>query len=345
MVHPLVACWETNMYERHNLILKTRAISTDLFNEVFETWPARIKVVDNFDAYVKGYKDKGYIIVNKERNKLIMTESHLNYLRPQESYAPWKQVILITNTELDSDEIETTVTGRKAWQYIEKILKKKHSEIEIKRILDTFDNKYDKNLIQYHHETFIDGWAAYENCVKYDINGAHSDALMEAFPKSKKDLLESYNKRKENPNIKKYFNFAIGYLKRMGYVGFYNWVVQRTTKRLIEGINKVGGTIMYANTDGFLIMNPENKLETSTTCGDFKLEYEGTVYAYVDKTPGFTPYWVYQTPLEKKGTLPTALRKYIDLENKKVVHFNKKYNPESNTFTAINIMEDQLDDN
>ncbi|MBR2554673.1 MAG: hypothetical protein IKE94_07435 [Aeriscardovia sp.] len=331
-------------YVKHNIILKSMEVSTDLFDEVFKTWPTRIKVVDDFDNYIKGYRDKGYIICNKERTKIIVTESHLNYLRPQEAYACWKQVILITNTQLDSNEIETTVTGRSAWRYIEKVLKKKHSEIEIKRILDAFDTKYDRSLIQYHEQGFVEGWAQYDNCVKYDINGAHSDALMEAFPKSRKDLMEAYMKRKENPNIKKYFNFAIGYLKRMGYDGFYNWVVQRTSKKLHEGIEKVGGYLLYANTDGFMVMDPVNKLDTSSNCGDFKLEYEGTVYGYSEENEGFTGYWCYQTPNEIKGTLPTQLRKYVDLPNKKVVHFNKTYNTDSNTFTAINIMEETLDD-
>ena len=332
-------------YVKHNIILKSMEVSTDLFDEVFKTWPDNIKVVDDFDKYIKGYRDKGYIICNKERTKIIVTESHLNYLRPQEAYLAWKQVILITNTQLDSDEIETTVTGRSAWRYIEKILKKRHSQIEIKRILESYNNKYDSDLIQYHKENFLDGLVQYDNCVKYDINGAHSDALMEAFPKSRKDLMEAYMRRKENPNIKKYFNFAIGYLKREGYDGFYNWVVQRTTRKLLDGIQKVGGFLLYANTDGFLVMDPENRLETSANCGDFKLEYEGTAYGYVDNAPGYTNYWCYQTPTEIKGTLPTQLRKYVDLEHGKVVHFNKKYNKDSNTFTAINIMEEIIDDN
>lgn len=332
-------------YVKHNIILKSMEVSTDLFDEVFKTWPKRIKVVDDFDKYIRGYRDKGYIICNKERNKIIVTESHLNYLRPQESYAHWKQIILITNTELDSDEIQTSVTGVMAWRYIEKILKKRHSQIEIKRILDSFETEYNKHLIQYHHEGFNDGLCQYDNCVKYDINGAHSDALMEAFSKSRKDLMEAYMRRKENPNIKKYFNFAIGYLKRVGYVGFYNWVVQRTTKKMFEGINKVGGTLLYANTDGFLVMDPENKLDTTSNCGDFKLEYEGTVYGYVENAAGFTPYYYFEAGKEGKGTLPTALRKHMDLANGKILHFNKKYNADSNTFTAVNIMEEIIDDN
>lgn len=332
-------------YERHHIILKSMETSTDLFDEVFKTWPTRIKVVDNFDKYVYGYKDKGWIVCNKERNKVIITESHLNYLRPQESYAPWKQLILLPNVEFDTDEVQASVTGVMAWKYIEKILKKKHSEVEIKRILESFDNKYDINLVQYHKENFLDGWAQYDNCVKYDINGAHSNALMEAFPKSKKDLMASYMRRKENPNIKKYFNYAIGYLKRIGYVGFYNWVVQGITKQLLSAITYVGGKLLYANTDGFMVMDPVNKLETSSTCGDFKLEHEGTVYGYVENKKGFTPYWIYQTPTEIKGNLLTALRSHVDLANKKVVHYNKKYNADSNTFSAVNIMEEVIDDN
>ena len=162
----------------------------------------------------------------------------------------------------------------------------------------------------------------FNDCVKYDINGAHCDALCEIFPKAKNDILKLYEKRKKKGNewIKAMFNMSVGYLNipklKKKYGGTYWWIVNRTTEILNKAIDELGGTIIYANTDGVCVQHPKKLMENSKELGKFKLEYQGDVYyhRHVD-------YMIYEFGESKVGSCRLAARDYVNLKEGKVVNY------------------------
>ena len=177
----------------------------------------------------------------------------------------------------------------------------------------------------------------YEDCYKWDINGAHNAALCEIFPKAAGAIGMMYQERKKNPANKKYINYYCGMLARKNHRKTYNWIVQRTTQILLNGINEAGGILLYANTDGFLVQHPEKIIPHSTKLDEFKLEYQGAVWFYYDKN-----YQCFQTETgEVKGTILQSVRDKIDLPNGQVVHYDRI--KRNNTYIAENIQTEVLD--
>jgi hypothetical protein len=232
----------------------------------------------------------------------------------------------MTNPAMES------TTGSKAKAYITKVLKTVYTDAEIDERLRMFEAEKDMNLIQQHYNypapdnTII----KLTNTFKFDINGAHTDALCEIFPKAKDKLIGMYLKRKKNPVFKQYPNLYVGMLaqksKEMRKAGIpgkyektYNWIVQRTSRMLLAAMDTVKGCPIYVNTDGFIVQNPESLLTPSKNLGEFKLEFSGDTYVYSDKN-----YIIYQTGDEKKGSCFTAVRNDIDLSKGQVVHYDTK---------------------
>jgi hypothetical protein len=193
-----------------------------------------------------------------------------------------------------------------------------------------FEAEKDINLIQQHYNYPAPNNTIVKltNTFKFDINGAHTDALCEIFPRAKDKLIGMYLKRKKNPVFKQYPNLYVGMLaqksKEMRQKGIpakyektYNWIVQRTSRMLLNAMDAVGGLPVYVNTDGFIVQNPQNLLTHSKNLGEFKLEFSGDTYVYSDKN-----YIVYQTGDEKKGTCFTSVREDIDLSIGQVVHYD-----------------------
>ena len=259
-------------------------------------------------------------------NKFVMIA---NEVLGKEAYEyddrDWLQCIF--HKAADTDVVlEKEVSGTTAYRVIDNIINKYYTEDEIKHIFWNHSAEYDVNKRQEHEhilDTDIVGSYEihrYDNCYKYDINGAHTDAIIAMFPKARDELLELYKQRKKNPKIKKYFNYFVGYLCCKGHRKTYNWIVQRTTDKLREAVDRLGGDVIYANTDGVCVQNPSELIEHSTELGKFKLEYKGTVYAIkTPKTNGYTPYILTQFGDELKGSVPIVLRDKIDLRNNKYV--------------------------
>jgi hypothetical protein len=219
-----------------------------------------------------------------------------------------------------------------------KILKKYYTEKEIKDILNSYtDVKTEEDKQVHITAENADYIQCYENCVKYDINGAHHDALVEMFPKAEKDFMDIYKKRHAKKIYKQYMNLAVGQMKHLGYDGAYWWIVHRTTKMLKEAIATVcpddiekDCKIIYANTDGFIVSAPDKLLEASQELGKFKQEAKGPVYVYTHiGNKDETSYLVYQYEVEKdgisetetKGNIRLAVRDKIDLKNGKTVSY------------------------
>lgn len=324
--------------------LRVYDVNETIFENILEIFKSYIEPTDKIGLYWSGYDQKNIIYYNN-KDLLIMRETLLAKIanfseEDKEEAERWRQVIV---RKVPNDiTYKIDIDGNRAWNYMMKLLKNYYTEEEIDAQLNSFTANYDENKIQFHFTLPSFGRIKkFDNCVKYDINGAHHDALIEIFPRAKEALTELFIKRKEKPVYKAYVNYFVGNLVNHGYRFTYNWIVQRTTDTLLKAINYVGGKLIYANTDGFLSYLPENKIEHSTELGKFKLEYEGTAYVYQDKN-----YWCYQTD-EICGNIRYAVRDKIDLSKNLVVHYNTlRTTDEAGIYTekVINVEQEIIDE-
>ena len=300
-------------------LIRTYCVREDIFDKILYDYSSRIEYTDNIWQYAYGYSNKNTIYYNEEY--LICREYIVDYYCHNiEDITSWKQCRLRKTTNTDKI-IDNDITGTYAWNYIMKLLLKHYTENEIDSILHAHEAEYDEAKKQYHYNYNIDVGALLKipNCKKYDINGAHCDALLELFPKASTDILYLHKRRKKDPNIKKFFNYFVGELCRKGYRLTYNWIVQRTNALLMQAIELTDGELIYANTDGFIVFEAKHNINTSTNLGEFKAEYEGDVYVYRSKN-----YILYQCGDELKGSCRQQVRDKIDLRIGKVAEYDQR---------------------
>lgn len=297
-------------------LLTTYEVREDIFNKILYELSYRTEYTNNIVAYSYGYSNKNTIYYDDEY--LICSESVLNYYTDAiEDCSSWKQVKLrkVKNADV---AIQHTITGNYAWNYIMNILKKYYSDKEVDDILHAHEAEYSEGFKQFHYNTLLNKYELkrFKNCFKYDINGAHCDAVLFLFPLARDTFMKMYKQRREKPVYKQIFNFFVGELCRKGYRLTYNWIVQRTTKKLYEAMDTVDGQLIYANTDGFIVQDPNRKIDTSKELFDFKLEYAGDVYVYQSHN-----YILYQCGEDKTGSCRCEVRNDIDLRQGIVVDY------------------------
>jgi hypothetical protein len=310
--------------------LKAIQVNDEIFNQILYDFEFKVRIKPDLWEYYRGYYENKDLIYYNGKDELICCEYIVNkYTNIITNCTVWKQIRVQKVLNMKNPALEST-TGSKAKAYITKVLKTVYTDAEIDERLRMFEAEKDPNFIQQHYN-----YPAPQNVViklsntfKFDINGAHTDALCEIFPKAKDKLIGMYLKRKKNPVFKQYPNLYVGMLaqksKEMRKAGIpaeyektYNWIVQRTSKILLSAMDTVGGSPVYVNTDGFIVQNPSKLITTSKNLGDFKLEFSGDTFVYSDKN-----YIVYQTGDEKKGSCFTAVREHIDLTKGQVVHYD-----------------------
>lgn len=330
-----------------DILLKSYAVSEELFDKILLAG-YQIKTIaddEEFYNYKFGYDEKTVIAYDGFKT-MIMLECVLNEHYPlNKRITYWKQVIVHKKMDgeiIEKDEVEDEVRGSDAYNYIRGVALKHYTEKEYKARLHMFEAEYDPSQAQYHFMLFdrANKIIRYDNCYKWDINGAYCDALCEIFPKAAPSIRAIHNMRKQHPEFKKYFNYYCGMLPHRGARKTYNWIVQRTTRILLDGIEKSGGDLIYANTDGFIVQNPKNILPHSTVLGEYKLEYSGPVWTYFDNN-----YQCYQLENgEIKGSLMKSVRDKIDLPHNTVVHYTKTHiGPKvGGTYIAENITTEVL---
>lgn len=301
-------------------LLPTFEVREDLFNKILYDLASHTEFCEDLTAYSYGYSNKNTIYYNNEY--LICREYIMGYYCDCiEETTTWKQVKLRKVANIETT-YQATITGNYAWNFIINLLKKYYTIDEIDSILKAHEVDKDEGFKQYHYNVYIetDTLVKYTNCFKYDINGAHCDAVVKLFPKANTEFIKMYKARKEQPVYKQLFNFFVGELCRKGYRKTYNWIVQRTTKKLYEAIDTTDGQLIYANTDGFIVQKPATTLNTSTELFDFKLEYSGDVYVYKSKN-----YILYQCGDTKVGSCACEVRDDIDLRRGIVVNYDREF--------------------
>lgn len=298
--------------------LSRYTVSAAVFEQILETYKHRIQLTNFFEEYVKGYADKNTIIFNDD-GLLIMTVLALRpIVHKWIDDRDWLQVIVEYN-ENQRDDITKDISGLTAFKRFEKLLAPWYNEDEIFSVLSKKWMKGKKHKKQLHFVRLTDGVIERrDNCYKYDINGAHAYVLSRMFPKAKEAILAAYKARKENPEIKKVFNYSVGWFAHLGYRSAYNYIVTTITDIMEETVYGIGGNILYVNTDGFIVQNPLYELSCSDMLGDWKEEYHGTIYFYSCEN-----YWVYQNEKETKGSIMCSARDKIDLKNGISVSYKK----------------------
>lgn len=317
-------------------LLSCYNVSEEVFNYILYYYKPDIEICD-LQEYINGYKPKNKIKYNG-KDTLICKEYILTQWLSE--CLEWKQVIIRKVEDADKP-VEKSISGTEAWRYMyNEVFKKEYTDEEINTILKAHEEE-ESDIYHYNPTRWMDENTIHEidNCEYYDINSAYCDALCELFPKCKDVLNKMYKARKEKPVNKDYFNFFCGNLCRKGYRKTFNWITHRTKNKLIEKMDYTGGNILYANTDGFIVHNPKNKLKTSKALGDFKNAYSGTIYFYMENN-----YWVMQYGDETKGSALNEVRKYINLSKGDVVHYKCKIHPTLNYKYADNIIKENLNE-
>ena len=317
--------------------LKLIEVPEKIFDKILEIYPSKIKFVKDIWSYFCGSPDDKKTIYTDQNEWIVCQEYILDYVSQLifgkdciTGCTNWKQVRV--RKVIGLNHVQQTYNGSYCYNYIIKILSKYYSLEEIDEIFNSHSAEYDKSLAQYHHYYDCDAGELVEfnNCVKYDINGAHASAVIKLFPKAKDDLLELYSKKDKLKQrgdldgankVKALFNYFVGMLCKKGYRCTYNYIVQSITKQLLDMRHKVGGMLIYANTDSFCVKNPINVLKPSTELGEFKLEGFGDMYVYKDTNYWLLEYTDTKGNTEQVGSCKLKVRDRISLKNRKVVHY------------------------
>ena len=303
--------------------IKCFDLRDDIFDQILSEHPNHIKIVDNIEPYMTGYHNKQDIYYDGNEYMICLEYIVNSYTNSIKDCTEWKQCRCrkVSNT---NKLVDTTIDGSRAWVLLMRTLDPYYTWDEIQERLHMFEAEYNDDYKQMHHYHNVkEGYIVkIDNCIYYDINGAHNDALIEIFPKAKQALTNLYISRHDNPNYKAIVNYGVGMLCRKGFRKTYNWIVQRTTKTLYNALKAVEGTLLYVNTDGFVIRAKNDILGASKELGKFKIEYSGEVYIYQDKN-----YWLIQMGNIMKGSCLTSVRKDIDLSKGQVVHYIRRRIP------------------
>lgn len=327
-----------------NIRLKCYNLRDDLFGKLLEDYDSKIVNVTDVDDYLTGYKDKQTIYYD---GKSIICQEYIvnNYCNCIEDCTEWKQCKVTPGHDMESTIIQS-MDGSKAYRRLMNILLMYYSEEEIEECFKAHEAEYDSDLIQFHHTpNMSDYWnriIKFEDCIYYDINGAHNDALCEIFPRAKNYLVRMFRERHDKPLNKVIINYAVGQFCNENHRKTYNWIVQRTTKRLNDALDLTGNEEIYANTDGFVISAGKGVIGASRELGEFKIAYRGDVYVYNyhDETGKTSNYWIMQMGDLKKGSCLTCVRDMIDLTQGKVVTYSAVRLKHSKI--AVNIKEKKV---
>ena len=328
------------------VLLKRYDVSDDIFDAILKNYWFCINQVESLKPYIYGYRQKYDIMYEKTYvgEELIVLETlFLDTLNIKHKCNTWKQVWLRKVDNMTETHTET-VTGTYATNYINKLLVNNgYTKEEIEECLNSHilevQTSDDKQIhIQAPVEMPEDKIYLFRDCYKFDINGAHCDAMCEIFPKAKKSLQKLYNTRKQCPQNKQIINFYVGNLCNNNHRYTYNWIVRRTTEILRDTIITTGGKVVYANTDGVCIWNSQNIIETNNELGSFKLEYHGDVYYYYHRpSKECSSYFIFQFGDEYKGNARKVVRELFDMQNGIVVDYKANKTIINNEFGEFKI--------
>lgn len=267
----------------------------------------------------------------------------LTFLYLMEGYAeikgedrPLCTAVYRVNKTLPLKTVRPTISGGQARNlFWEECLKNEYTKEEAEAALKAHEADYDRAKRQVHllptSLPFIRPNVVYkvDNCVSYDINGAHTYALLEIFPKAEEEIRDLYERRHSSEVCKNIANYYVGMLTRRNHRRTYNWIVQLVTGMIIGKLQeeeKAGGFPLYVNTDGAICAYPDKvKRYSESILGGFKIEYEGPAYFYLRNKPGESSYYALQLGEEIKGTVALSARQGMDLRRGLVTSYLREH--------------------
>lgn len=331
-------------------------ISEKIYNEILKNGDGLIRYVNDIYTDIEDKKRWSYFIyISDKTNKsnirevnICIRKQYLSIFFENRKFSgnDFTPYVLRVDFNQTKDWVDD-ITGLTAYIEINKKLKKKGLTMDdIHNRLSSYDTK----SIMPKHEQWYESSKFYNikmaikqnesfgiafripNCVYYDINKAHSEALSIIFPEIAEELNKMAILSKTNKILKKYPNYYVGWIKHIGYDGAYYWVVKHTREKAEEFYKKVGGTIVYFNTDGFIVSNPKKIIPSSDKLGEFKIEYQGDVY--VAKTQRG---WYIQYGDELKSNTAVLTRELVNLKEGKVVDYKIVQHDHYNEYKDIEI--------
>ena len=176
-------------------MLNRLKVDEDTYNSVFERFSKYIEYVDDIKQYfVKGYTDKHVIRVDAKTKTFIIQGYRLNTIDKEviNGDCDWKQFICVLDESLDGPEDTKFLPwANVANKKIYGILKKYYKQSEIDKIFKEHEEDNHRILHQLLPTIYHDGKVhKFTDCVYYDINKAHTAALIELFPLAESELLK-----------------------------------------------------------------------------------------------------------------------------------------------------------
>lgn len=319
--------------------IPTYKVTEDVFNYILRVSLIEKHSIKDIGAYSYGYKDKNTVRLFGEEVLICSGITLMNAIE-ECNYEPvdlslWKQYkVYMDDNSLNNIQ---EYNGLRAYSILKATIDKHYSKDEFEeRILTVCNDMKDhKSQLHYSYKVEHNVIESFDNSYYYDINSAYCHYLSLVFPKCRSELEKLYNERKVKPKNKSLFTHGIGTLKHYYNIDnekhyllgrLWSYIVTETTKTLKDAIDYTDGILLYANTDGFIVQDPINKLNTSKELGAFKEEYAGTVYMYRHDGLG-EGYSIIQYGKEVKsiGNFPSVLKGDVDLSVGKVVTFQTIY--------------------
>lgn len=311
--------------KKYKKLLKCFEVSQEIFQNILNIMNDYVEDVNSLEKLRYGYTPRKKIY---KYGKMIcipamVLNQILGYKVLTDIPYMWYQVCVTVGGSNELNKVHSIISGTQAKRIFTNKMLSVLSKEEFENRLTSYHVEYNEKLAQQHSQAFrMNKILHFPNCYYYDINCAHGDALLEIFPEGKDIIMDMYKHRKDNDGRnKQIFNFFVGMLAHDGiHRGTYNYIVQRTTKKLLAFYDKVGGDKVYVNTDGIILANCKHPVPSSDKIGEFKMK-RGDVYVYrCAKYEIFQIYYSDGTN-EVKGHLPNILKPKIDLKNGKVVKY------------------------
>lgn len=340
----------TQSFKNH---LKVCKVNDEVFNKILIHSQLKEKV-NSLDAFSAGYKDENIVRYTDRElicplNRLVLLDVLDQSYYEKSKY--WYQVFV----ENGGPDIKTPkFPGTTPWHacnYVNGLLGKYYTDQEKEEI---YNSHVCAKASPLHKLTTVEKGKIlrFDDCYYYDINGAYASELMALFPKCAKEFGYMFEHRHDNDDhYKNVINYFIGCMTqnekklkdgkatREIHPETRFYIVDQISKKLVEFARRLGITdisqLLYVNTDGLIAVSPQVVLPSSSSVGNFKLEYHGTIYTYADD---HSAYMQFADTGEIKGNLPLSLRDRVDLTQNKVVSFVKKRS-EDGTYKCENIKE------
>lgn len=193
-------------------------------------------------------------------------------------------------------DVEKHICGRQAYFELRKIFE--HNGIDLEKyMLKTKEEglRVKKTIQPPMIDIAVGAYpdVVYENAWHYDINSSYASGIKDIIPEAEPIIEKIYYERHQKPLNKDILNMSIGFFQssfveyRLSHISKHSIELNndKLSNKAIELIRK-GCKILSYNTDGFWFIPTkeiEDKLESSTKLGEFKIDHKRCTYRMKSK--------------------------------------------------------------